>query len=130
MEHEFKVRVRYSETDQMGVVYHGNYAQYLEIGRVELLRNIGVSYKLLEESGVMLPVVSLTMNYKKPARYDDLLTIKTVLKKLSTVKLELDYEIYNESQELLTIASSILVFVDAKTGRSMRPPEDLKTLFS
>lgn len=129
MEHEFKVRVRYSETDQMGVVYHGNYAQYFEIGRVEMLRNIGVSYKLMEASGIMLPVVSLTMNYKKPAHYDDLLTIKTILKKQASVKIEFDYEIYNENDELLTIANSVLVFVDKKTGRPIQPPEDIKALF-
>lgn len=121
--HELKVRVRYSETDQMGVVYHGNYAQYFEMGRVEWLRNTGVSYKWLEENGVMLPVVSLQMNYKKPARYDDLLTIKTILKSQSTVKIEFDYEIYNENGDLLTIANSILVFVDMKTGRPMQPPQ-------
>lgn len=125
-EHELKVRVRYSETDQMGVVYHGNYAQYFEMGRVEWLRNLGVSYKWMEEKGIMLPVVSLNMNYKKPARYDDLLTIKTILKSQSSVKIEFDYEIYNEQSELLTIANSILVFVDMKTGRPTAPPEYVK----
>jgi acyl-CoA thioester hydrolase len=120
--HEFNVRVRYSETDQMGVVYHGNYAQYFEMGRVEWLRNIGVSYKWMEENGVMLPVVSLTMNYKKPARYDDLLTVRTIFKSQTSVKIDFDYEIYNENQELLTIAHSVLVFVDMKTGRPMLPP--------
>ena len=125
-EYEFKVRVRYSETDQMGVVYHGNYAQYFEMGRVEWLRKLGVSYKLMEESGVMLPVVSLNINYKKPARYDDLLTVKTIFKSQTTVKIEFDYEIYNEGMELLTIANSILVFVNMKTGRPMSPPEDIK----
>ncbi|MBE0391420.1 acyl-CoA thioester hydrolase [Flavobacterium sp. 7E] len=122
-EHELKVRVRYSETDQMGVVYHGNYAQYFEMGRVEWLRNLGISYKWMEENGIMLPVVSLNMNYKKPARYDDLLTIKTILKSQTSVKIEFDYEIYNEQMELLTIASSVLVFVDMKTGRPTAPPE-------
>jgi acyl-CoA thioester hydrolase len=121
--HEFKVRVRYAETDQMGVVYHGNYAQYFEMGRVEWLRNIGISYKWMEENGIMLPVVSLTMNYKKPARYDDLLTVKTIFKKQTSVKIEFDYEIYNESNELLTIGNSILVFVDMKTGRPVGPPK-------
>lgn len=121
--HEFNVRVRYSETDQMGVVYHGNYAQYFEMGRVEWLRNMGVSYKWMEENGVMLPVVSLTMNYKKPARYDDLITVKTIFKSQSSVKINFDYEIYNENQELLTIANSVLVFVDMKTGRPMLPPD-------
>ena len=122
-EYEYQVRVRYSETDQMGVVYHGNYAQYFEMGRVEWLRNMGVSYKWMEENGVMLPVVSLSMNYKKPARYDDLLSVKTILKSQTSVKIEFDYEIYNEQKELLTTAYSMLVFVDMKTGRPMLPPD-------
>jgi acyl-CoA thioester hydrolase len=121
-EYEFTVRVRYAETDQMGVVYHGNYAQYFEMGRVEWLRNLGVSYKWMEENGVMLPVVSLEMNYKKPARYDDLLRVKTVLKSQNSVKIEFDYEIYNEQNELLTTGYSMLVFVDMKTGRPIVPP--------
>lgn len=130
--HEFKVRVRYAETDQMGVVYHGNYAQYFEMGRVEWLRNLGVSYKTMEENGVMLPVVSLTMNYKKPARYDDLLTVRTIFKKQESVKIEFDYEILNEGGELLTTGNSILVFVNMKTSRPAAPPayilEKLKPL--
>ena len=121
-EYEFTVRVRYAETDQMGVVYHGNYAQYFEMGRVEWLRNLGVSYKWMEENGVMLPVVSLEMNYKKPARYDDVLRVKTVLKSQNSVKIEFDYEIYNEQNELLKTRYSMLVFVDMKTGRPIIPP--------
>jgi len=121
--HEFKVRVRYAETDQMGVVYHGNYAQYFEMGRVEWLRNLGLSYSEMEKQGVMLPVVSLTLNYKKPARYDDLLTVRTILKKQEGVKIEFDYEIYSEEGQLLTIGNSVLVFVDMKTGRPVLPPE-------
>ncbi|MBL7887888.1 MAG: acyl-CoA thioesterase [Flavobacterium sp.] len=128
-EHEIKTRVRYSETDQMGVVYHGNYAQYFEMGRVEWLRNMGISYRWMEDNGVMLPVVSLTMNYKKPARYDDLLTIKTKMVKLSSVKIEFDYEITNEKNELLTTGYSVLVFVDMKTGRPTAPPEYILNLF-
>jgi len=120
--HQTQFRVRYSETDQMRVVYHGNYAQYFEVGRVEWLRNKGVSYKWMEENGIMLPVVSLTMNYKKPARYDELLTLKTILKNQTTVKIEFDYELYNESGELLTTGNSILVFVDMKTGKPVVPP--------
>jgi acyl-CoA thioester hydrolase len=121
-EYEFTVRVRYAETDQMGVVYHGNYAQYFEMGRVEWLRNLGVSYKWMEENGVMLPVVSLEMNYKKPARYDDELRVKTILKSQTSVKIEFDYEIYNEQNQLLTTGYSMLVFVDMKTGRPIVPP--------
>ena len=120
--HQTELRVRYSETDQMRVVYHGNYAQYFEIGRVEWLRNKGISYKWMEENGIMLPVVSLTMNYKKPARYDELLTLKTILKSRTSVKIEFDYELYNESGELLTTGNSILVFVDMKTGKPISPP--------
>jgi acyl-CoA thioester hydrolase len=121
-DYEFTVRVRYAETDQMGVVYHGNYAQYFEMGRVEWLRNLGVSYKWMEENGVMLPVVSLQISYKKPARYDDLLRVKTILKSQSSVKIEFDYEIYNEENLLLTTGYSMLVFVDMKTGKPMVPP--------
>ena len=120
--HQIEIRVRYSETDQMRVVYHGNYAQYFEVGRVEWLRNKGVSYKWMEENGTMLPVVSLTMNYKKPARYDELLTLKTSLKNQASVKIEFDYELYNEKEELLTTGNSVLVFVDMKTGRPIAPP--------
>lgn len=124
--HDIQVRVRYGETDQMGVVYHGNYAQYFEIGRVEWLRNLGVSYKKMEALGVMLPVVSLCMNYKKPAKYDELLTVKTIFKSQTAVRIEFDYEIYNEQEELLTTATSVLVFVDMKTGRPMAPPSYIK----
>ena len=120
---QIKVRVRYAETDQMGVVYHGNYAQYFEMGRVEWLRNLGLSYKFMEENGIMLPVVNLTLNYKKPARYDDLLTVTTIFKKQESVKIEFDYEIHNETEELLTTGNSILVFVDMKTGRPVSPPD-------
>lgn len=128
--HQTQIRVRYSETDQMRVVYHGNYAQYFEIGRVEWLRNQGISYKWMEENGIMLPVVSLTMNYKKPARYDELLTLKTFLKKMTTVKIEFDYELYNEKEELLTTGNSILVFVDMKTGKPTSPPQYISSILN
>lgn len=121
--HEVEVRVRYGETDQMGVVYHGSYVPYFEIGRVEWLRNKGVSYKSLEESGIALPIVSMHLNYKKSARYDDLLTINTKLKKYSGVKIEFDCEIRNENQELLTTAHFILVFLDIKNGKPILPPQ-------
>ena len=121
--HQIQVRVRYSETDQMGVVYHGNYIPYFEMGRVEWLRNKGVSYKSMEESGIALPIVSMNINYKKSARYDDLLTVRTVFKSQSSVKIEFDCEIYNEFEELLTTAQFILVFVSLKTGRPTAPPD-------
>lgn len=122
-EHKVEVRVRYGETDQMGVVYHGSYVPYFEIGRVEWLRNKGVSYKDMEQNGIALPIVSMHLNYKKPARYDDVLTISTKLKNHSGVKIEFDCEIRNENEELLTTAHFILVFVDVKTGRPTQPPQ-------
>lgn len=123
-----KVRVRYAETDQMGVVYHGNYAQYFEMGRVEWLRDKGVSYKELELKGIMLPVVSLNMNYKKPAYYDDELTIVTNMIYLGGVKIEFNYEIFNEQGDLLTTAHTVLVFVDMQTKRPIAVPDFLMKL--
>ena len=122
-EHEVEIRVRYSETDQMGVVYHGSYVPYFEIGRVEWLRNKGISYKTLEESGIALPIVSMTLNYKKPARYDDLLTVITKFKSLGSVKVEFDCEIWSEEKELLTTAHFILVFVNINTSKAIAPPD-------
>ncbi len=127
-EHFSEVRVRYSETDQMGVVYHGNYLPYFEIGRVEWLRNQGISYKSMEERGVALPIVNLSLNYKKSARYDDILTIKTAFKSQTSVKIEFDCEIRNEQNELLTTASFLLVFVDMKTGRATAAPDYIKEI--
>ncbi|WP_278286570.1 acyl-CoA thioesterase [Zhouia spongiae] len=121
--HQINIRVRYAETDQMGVVYHGNYAQYLELGRVEWLRNLGVSYKSMEENGIMLPVISLELKYKKSAKYDDLLTIKTRLKKRPAVKIEFDYEIWNGQEELLVQGYTALAFIDMKTNRPTRCPD-------
>jgi len=122
-EHQIQVRVRYSETDQMSVVYHGNYVPYFEMGRVEWLRNKGISYKSLEESGIALPIVSMTINYKKPARYDDLLTVITRFKSQTSVKIEFDCEIRNENQELLTTAQFLLVFVDMNLRKPISPPQ-------
>ena len=127
-EHTIQVRVRYSETDQMGVVYHGNYLPYFEIGRVEWLRNKGISYKSMEEGGIALPIVSLTLNYKKPARYDDLLIVKTIFKSQVSVKLEFECEIRNEQGDLLTTGYFLLVFVDIKTGKPVPPPENINDL--
>jgi len=121
-------RVRYAETDQMGVVYHGNYPQYLEMGRVEWLRALGISYKSMEENGIMLPVVSLQLNFKKPALYDDLITVVTTLKKMPLVKIEFDFEIYNEAGEVLVEANAILAFMDMATKRPIKCPEYLLEL--
>ena len=122
-DHQIQVRVRYSETDQMGVVYHGNYIPYFEIGRVEWLRNKGISYKSMEESGIGLPIVNMNITYKKSAVYDELLTVHTVFKSQTSVKIEFDCAIYNEAKELLTTAQFLLVFVSLKTGRPTAPPD-------
>ena len=121
--HNISLRIRYGETDQMGVVYHGNYVQYLEMGRIEWLRNLGISYREMEESGIMLPVVSITLNYKKSARYDDLIHVKTQLKKEPSVAIEFDYEITDENGDILTLATTKLAFINMKTNKPMRCPQ-------
>lgn len=123
-------RVRYGETDQMGVVYHGNYAQYLEIGRVEWLRSMGISYKKLEESGIVLPVISLAINFRKSALYDDLITVETILKKTPSVKIEFDYKIFNENNELLIDANTVLAFIDAKKNRPIKCPDKILSIIN
>lgn len=125
IQNENKLRVRYGETDQMGYVYYGNYAQFFEVGRVEWLRNLGVSYKSLEESGIMLPVLNLNINFHKPAKYDDLITIVTILKKKPLVRIEFDFEIYNEEKELLTTGFTSLVFINMKKNRPSKAPKEL-----
>lgn len=109
----------------MGYVYYGNYAQFFEVGRVEWLRALGVSYKSLEESGIMLPVRELNINYLKPAKYDDLLTITTILSKKPLVKIEFDFEVQNEQNELLTTGYASLVFMDMKKSKPIRAPKEL-----
>ena len=122
---ELSFRVRYGETDQMGVVYHGNYPQYLEMGRVEWLRELGISYKDMEENGVKLPVISLQLQFKKPAFYDDVLTILTSLKKTPQVKIEFDYKILNSSGEILALANTVLAFMDMESNKPIGCPEYL-----
>lgn len=121
--HTSFVKVRYGETDKMGVVYHGNYPQYLEIARIEWLESLGISYKMMEEQGVMLPVYNLNIRYKKSAQFDDVLTIVTTLRNIPTVRIVFDYKIYNQHQELITEASSELIFVNTKSNRPTRCPD-------
>jgi acyl-CoA thioester hydrolase len=124
-----KLRVRYGETDQMGYVYYGNYAEYFEVGRVESLRNLGCTYKNLESEGIWLPVLDFQIKYLSPARYDDLLTITTKITKLPTARIHFNYEIHNEVGEMLTLAETNLVFISAETGKPTRCPDRLsKTL--
>ncbi|HLV41732.1 MAG TPA: thioesterase family protein [Brumimicrobium sp.] len=125
---EIQLRVRYSETDQMGYCYYGNYAQYFEVGRVEALRELGMSYKIVEEKGYMLPVSSYNVKYISPAYYDDLLTITTKIIDLKGVRLYFSYDITNEKGQLVSTADTTLVFVDKKTMRPTTPPEDFVSL--
>jgi acyl-CoA thioester hydrolase len=121
--HETKIRVRYGETDQMGIVYHGNYAQYLEIGRIEWLRSLGISYKKMEDEGIMLPVISLSLNYKNSARYDDVIYVKTQLSKMPTATIAFEYEILNENGDIITLAKTVLAFINMKTNKPTRCPK-------
>ncbi|AWH74928.1 thioesterase [Dokdonia sp. Dokd-P16] len=121
--HNTFVKVRYSETDQMGFVHHSNYAQYLEIARLEWLEQFGISYKWMEENGVMLPVYNLNTTFKKSALFDDRLKIETSLRDIPTVRIMFDYKVYNQNEELLTVASTELIFMNTKTGRPMRCPK-------
>ena len=120
---ETTVRVRYAETDRMGYVYYGNYTQYFEVGRVEALRQLGTSYKEMEESGVMLPVYTCNLKYLKPAYYDDLLIIKTTINELPKARINFDYEVYNQKNELLNVGSTTLVFISIETMKPCPAPE-------
>ena len=117
------VRVRYGETDQMGYVYYGNYAMYYEVGRVESLRQLGLTYKELEEMGVMMPVLENKSTYHQAALYDDALRIVTTIRQKPSVRISFHYLIYNESEKLIHEGETHLAFVDKKTGRPCRPPQ-------
>lgn len=124
---ETNIRVRYAETDQMDVVYYGNYAQYFEVGRVEAIRQLGYSYKDMENSGVMMPVVELQCKYLRPAHYDDLLTVKTILRELPEGhRIEFHQEVYNEQGKLLTAGKVVLYFLDMKTRTRTTMPVPLR----
>ena len=122
LEKSTSVRVRYGETDQMGYCYYGNYAQFFEVGRVETLRSIGISYKNLEDSGVMLPVKNFEIEYLAPAFYDDVLVIKTKIIQLEGAKITFEYEAWRE-EALIACGKTILVFVDRQNMRPIRPPK-------
>lgn len=125
---ETKVRVRYAETDRMGYAYYGNYATYFEVARVEAMRALGISYKELEDDGVLLPVSELNVKYKKPAFYDDELTIKVTIQQLPQIRFKFHYETFNSKGELLNTAFTELVFVNKETGRPMIIPDRLVSL--
>lgn len=121
--YDTQVRVRYGDTDKMSYVYYGKYAEYFEVGRTELIRSLGAPYKEMEEKGVMLPVVEFTIKYFRPAVYDDLLTVRTTLHEMPSVKFITHCEIFNEAGTLLVSGKVVLAFVDMQTGRVTRAPE-------
>lgn len=126
-EHSLELRVRYAETDQMRYVYYGNYAQYFEIGRTDLIRSLGITYRDMEENwGIMLPVRELRIQYKKPAKYDDLLEIISRIESEPKASIQIQHEVYRKApgeRELLATGFVELVFVDVKTMRPVRAPE-------
>lgn len=122
-----KIRVRYGETDKMGFLYYGNYALYYEVGRTDMIRGLGVTYRELEERGVIMPVVELRSKYLRPALYDELITIKTILKEWpKDHKITFHSELYNEKEELLNIAATTLVFLNKEKMQKIHMPEILK----
>ena len=129
MVHNYVVRVRYGETDQMGFCYYGNYAQFLEVARVELLRSNGVSYKALEAEGILLPVRTFSIKYIAPSRYDDLLKIETEIIKIQTSRIEFSYVIRDQNSTLIATANTELVFVDSQSMKPIKTPSKISDLF-
>ena len=122
--HSTKIRVRYAETDQMGYMYYGNYAQFYEVGRVEMLRSLGMTYKSMEESGIMMPALDLKCRFIKPALYDEEITVKVIMEKLPGIRVHFKYELYNEKQELINTGETTLVFIDIKRNKPCLPSTD------
>jgi len=122
--HSTKLRVRYGETDQMGYMYYGNYAEFYEVGRVEMLRSLGLTYSGMEESGIKMPVYELHCKYLKPALYDEEITINVILDELPGVRIYFRYELFNEKEELINTGDTLLVFVNMKTNRLCHPSKE------
>ncbi|HEY2649974.1 MAG TPA: thioesterase family protein [Puia sp.] len=126
---ETLIRVRYAETDQMNVVYYGNYAQYFEVARAESVRNLGFTYKEMEAAGIMMPVVEMQTKFLRPAHYDDLLTIKTIMRELPVDhRIFFEHEVFNQEKKLLTIGKVTLYFVKMKTFEKTVMPETMRNL--
>lgn len=123
--HKTKLRIRYAETDQMGYVYYGNYAAFYEVARVETLRELGMTYKALEQSGVMLPVLEFQIKYIKPAFYDDEIEIETTITRLPKARIHFEYKTFNEKNELLNFGKTTLVFVNIVSKRPTAAPAEM-----
>ncbi|HER08609.1 MAG TPA: acyl-CoA thioesterase [Bacteroides sp.] len=128
--HRTKYRVTYGDTDQMGVVYYGNYARLYEIGRTEMIRELGMPYRELEEGGIRMPVYSVESRYKDVIRYDELVTIETSVHQTPGARMEFEHRIFNESGKEVHAARVVLVFLDMKTNRPVRAPENLLRLLA
>ncbi len=122
--YETKIRVRYGETDQMGYMYYGNYAEFYEVGRVEMLRSLGMTYRGMEEAGIIMPVLEMQCKYLKPARYDEEITVKVILEKMPGVKIRFKYELFNERVQLINEGETTLAFIDSKRNRPCLPPPE------
>lgn len=120
-----KIRVRYGETDQMGYVYYGNYAEFYEVARVEMMRSLGMTYKSMEDQGVMMPVVELNCKYLKPALYDQEISIRVYITEMPRARMHFKYELTNENGELINTGETLLVFVNMKTNRICFVPDEL-----
>jgi acyl-CoA thioester hydrolase len=127
---EIRIRVRYGETDRMGYMHHGAYALYFEEGRTELLRQLGSSYRQMEDDGILLPVREMRIEYSQPVLYDEEVIVKTFLAKLPSAKLEFDYEIWSLTGSIICKANTTLVFVNAQTRKPMRAPASFIELIS
>jgi len=127
--YDIQIRVRYKETDAMGVVHHSNYVTYYESARTEMLRAHGTTYRELESSGVMMPVREVKMNFFAPAFYDDLLTVRLIMKQLPGVRMIFEHEVYNEQGVLVNTGTVVLTFISAATRKVCRPPKTLTDLF-
>jgi len=122
--HSTKIRVRYGETDQMGYMYYGNYAEFYEVGRVEMLRSLGLTYSGMEESGIKMPVLELHCKYLKPALYDEEITVKVIMDKLPGIRIHFRYELFNEKNELINTGETLLVFINMHTNRPCLPSQE------
>jgi len=123
-EHSTKIRVRYGETDQMGYMYYGNYAEFYEVGRVEMLRSLGLTYSGMEESGIKMPVMELHCKYLKPALYDEEITVRVIMDKMPGIRIHFRYELFNWKQELINTGDTLLVFINMKNNRPCLPSQE------
>lgn len=122
--HSSKIRVRYADTDQMGYMYYGNYAEFYEVGRVEMLRSLGLTYKSMEDNGIIMPVTELKCKYLKPALYDEEIRVKVIIDKMPSLRIHFRYELFNEKEELINLGETTLVFIDKAKNRPCLPSAD------